>query len=55
MVFCNYVYAYFGIFQDGGLLTQVLYAMVTFLVMLAVLVPVNERIKHSKVHALFGV
>lgn len=55
IVLCGYVYDYFGIFQTQDIISQLLYAAVTFAVVLGVLVPLTEVIKRSRFHSLFGV
>lgn len=55
IVLCGYIYKYFGIFQGGGLAEDSLNTIVTLAIILAVLIPVNELIKKSRFHAIFGV
>ena len=54
IVLCGYLYAYLGIFQSGGIVSQLLYAVTTFVIILSVLIPTTERIKRSRIHSLFG-
>lgn len=55
IVLCNYIYAAVGIFQTGTFIENILYTLATFLVIFIVLIPVNELIKRSKIHKIFGV
>lgn len=54
IVLCGYLYAYFGIFQGGGLISQLMYAAVTFVIILGILIPATVGIKRSRIHAVFG-
>lgn len=54
IVLCEYLYAYFGTFQSGGLVSQLMYAAVTFAIILGILIPVTVGIKRSRIHAVFG-
>lgn len=55
IVLCQYIYGAIGIFQSNTILSQTLYACVTFVVILAVLIPVTELVKKTKIRFLFGV
>lgn len=55
IVLCNYIYAAVGIFQTGTFIENILYTLATFVVIFIVLIPVNELIKRSKIHKIFGV
>ena len=55
IVLCNYIYAGLGIFQGTGLIERLSYAAVTFVVIMAVMIPLTELMKKSKVRTLFGV
>lgn len=55
IVLCGYIYKFLGLFQDQSLFEQVLYCIVTLVIILGVLIPINEVIKKSKLHFLFGV
>lgn len=55
IVLCGYIYDFLGIFQRRSVLENWVYAGVTFLIILFVLIPINENIKKSKLHSLFGV
>jgi fucose 4-O-acetylase-like acetyltransferase len=52
---CGYIYKSFGLFQGEGLFERVVYSVVTLIIILVVLIPINEVIKKSKLHFLFGV
>lgn len=55
IVLCGYVYAWIGVFQGArGLLDEMMYAAVTMIVILGILVPLTLAIKKSKLHWLFG-
>lgn len=55
IVACGFLFAYFGLFQQPGHGVAILRAVLTFVVILAVLVPVNEAIKRLPFHRVFGV
>lgn len=55
IVLCQYVYEYFRILQGNDLISRLLYAIITFVVILGVLIPINEIIKRSRFHKIFGV
>lgn len=54
IVLCNYIYEYFGIFQDDGLVSKLLYAIATTILIFLLLIPATQWIKKSKIHHLFG-
>jgi hypothetical protein len=55
IVLCDYIYSAIGIFQGDGTCDRLLYGGITFIIILVVLIPVNEMIKKSKIHTIFGV
>ena len=55
IVLCQYIYKYLRVLQGTDLISRLMYAMVTFVVILGVLIPVNEIIKKSRFHKIFGV
>ena len=55
IVLCGYLYSFWGIFQNDTFLDQCMYSFVTLLIVFIVLIPINEIIKKSKIHAIFGV
>jgi fucose 4-O-acetylase-like acetyltransferase len=55
IVACDMVYAYLGLFQQSGRATDFIRGVVTLIVILIVLVPVNEAIKRLPCHKAFGV
>lgn len=55
IVLCGYIYSYIGVLQGNGIFERYAYSAVTFIIILAVLIPINEVIKKSKFHAIFGV
>lgn len=54
IVFCNLVYGYLGIFQNGSIFAQLSAAGVSFLIILVITIPVTEIIKKFRVRSLFG-
>lgn len=54
IVLCGFIYEYLGVFQGSGMVSQILYTSVTFVIILSVLIPVTESIKRSRIHSLFG-
>ena len=55
IVLCDYVYKWLGVFQEKNIVQQLLQDITTFVIIFVILVPINELIKKSKVHAWFGV
>lgn len=55
IVLCGYIYKFLGLFQNGSLFERILYSIVTLVVILVVLIPINEVIKKSKFYFLLGV
>lgn len=55
IVACYMIYGHFGLFQQSELSVTSLRAIVTLMVILVVLVPVNEAIKRLSCHKAFGV
>lgn len=55
IVGCNYLYESIGIFHGDNLIERLGYAIVTFVVIVAILVPINEMIKRCRFHKIFGV
>lgn len=55
IVACGMLYAHFGLFQSGGITVDVERAIVTLIVILVVLIPVNEFVKRLPCHKAFGV
>lgn len=51
----NYIYAGLGIFRGTALIERLSYAAVTFAVVMAVMIPLTEFMKKSKLRAWFGV
>lgn len=54
IVACGYLYAHLGIFRSGTLPEQLLYAAVTFAIILGLLIPATESVKKSKARKFFG-
>jgi fucose 4-O-acetylase-like acetyltransferase len=55
IVLCGYIYSAIGVFQGDGLCERLLYGVITLIIILVVLIPINEVIKKSKIHTIFGV
>lgn len=55
IVACGMLYAHFGLFQLSGPGNELMRALITLIVILIVLVPVNEAIKRLPFHKAFGV
>ncbi|MBQ6078719.1 MAG: acyltransferase family protein [Muribaculaceae bacterium] len=55
IVACGFLYAHFGVFQNSDSLNMTFRAIVTLIIILLVLVPVNEVIKRMPCHKVFGV
>lgn len=55
MVLCDMIFAYFVLLQGTDLVSKAIYAVVVTAASLIVLIPVNELIKRTKAHKLFGV
>jgi fucose 4-O-acetylase-like acetyltransferase len=55
IVACGMVYTHFGVFQPFGYISAFIRAIVTLIIILLVLVPVNEVIKRLPCHKAFGV
>lgn len=55
IVFCGLVYAHFNIFQSHDNGTDLMRALLTLIIILVVLIPVNELIKRLPCHKAFGV
>lgn len=54
IVFCGYVYDYFGLFQGEAFGARLLYAAVTASVIFVILLPVTKWLKHTSLAPLFG-
>lgn len=55
IVACGMAYGYLGIFQDSGIVSQLIYSVVTLILIITILYPVTEGIKHLSVRKYFGV
>ncbi|MGN0452385.1 MAG: acyltransferase family protein [Ruminococcus sp.] len=55
IVLCKYIYKAVGIFQTESIIDKILYTLVTSVIIFIILIPVNELIKRSKIHKIFGV
>lgn len=55
IVLCTMLYAHFGVFQSSAISVEYLRALVTLIVILVVLIPVNELVKRMPFHKAFGV
>ena len=55
IVACSIIYAHFGLFQHTDFPNTILRVIVTLLIILLVLVPINEMIKRMPFHKAFGV
>ena len=54
IVFMNYLYRVLNVFQGDGVLNLVVSSLITFIVIFAVLVPVNELVKRTKLKFMIG-
>lgn len=55
IVFCNYIFEYFNLFQENTVYSRTTSSLITMLVIFAVLIPLTELIKRTPVHRCFGV
>ena len=55
IVLCDFLYGSFGLFQQHTIFEQIIYTVVTLVIILCVLIPVTEFAKDSKYRVLFGV
>lgn len=55
IVLCGLVYAHYGLFQSHDFNTQLLRVLITLILILLILIPVNEAIKRLPFHKAFGV
>ena len=54
IVFMNYLYRVLNVFQGEGVLNLVVGSLITFIVIFAVLVPINELVKRTKLKFMIG-
>lgn len=55
IVACGLIYAHFGLFQTPEIGASLLRAMISFIAILVILIPVNEVVKRLPCHKFFGV
>lgn len=54
IVGCGLLYGYLGFFESGSLISQVMYTIITLLLILIILYPVTEALKKTPCKHLFG-
>lgn len=55
LVACGLAYAHFGLFQSESFAVELLRALLSLIIILVVLIPINEFIKRLPCHKIFGV